>query len=295
MTTTTEQFVRAFIADVAGHEKDVNRLVTTPSGLDVHGMVEAMFHPDVEPYGIALIADLMGPEGSVYYDAIFGAFSGQAAIRGWLVPAMADIAFITFEPKAEPLVFDDGLGGTWVDEWQMVMNLDGATIPLSYGVSVRRWRDGWLNWACDVYDTAPFRVPPPPEMVDPSQPPLPDCPRVDWPVDHSVTGPVLGDPRVPTGAFHPTDSVFLDPRAGELHGAEAIAAHLAASAAAAGDDVFQPLGPLLTDGHTSVQEWRRMPSPDADPTMALRGTSVRRVVDGQIVYGQDYYDVAAIV
>jgi hypothetical protein len=293
MTVTTDSFVQHFIADVRGHELDVERLVTTPSGLPLEGMVEAMHHPEVGTFGIALLADFMAPEGSVYYDAIFGAYHGQAAIRGWLVPAMADISWIEFVPMAEPVVFDDGLGGTWLDEWQMSMELEGQRIPLARGVSVRRWRDGWLTWACDVYDTAAFRVPPPPELVDPNQPPLPAVPRVVWPVDDTVTGGVLGDPRHPSGAFHPTDSVFIDPVAGEIRGAAAIAAFLAEAAAAAGSVVYEPLGPMLGDGSTAVQEWRRR-APDADPSTALRGTSVRRMVDGLIVAAIDYYDVASL-
>jgi hypothetical protein len=107
-------------------------------------MNEAISHPDVGRLGIALMADFTAPTGSIYYDAIFGAFHGQLAIRQWLVPAMAEIEFIDFVPMAEPLMFDDGEGGTSLDEWQMVMNLEGQKIPLSRGVSVRRYRDGWI-------------------------------------------------------------------------------------------------------------------------------------------------------
>ena len=82
---------------------------------------------------------------------------------------------IDFVPTGASVTFDDGEGGSSLDEWQMVMNLGDARIPLSRGVSVRRYRKGWITWACDVYDTAAFRQPPPPDMAGipglPSEPP----------------------------------------------------------------------------------------------------------------------------
>ena len=162
-------------------------------------MMAAFAHPDLGRLGITLMADFMAPEGSIYYDAIFGAYRGQHAIRGWLVPAMADIEFIDFAPTAESVSFDDGEGGTTLDEWQMIMNLGETKIPLSRGVSVRRYRDGWITWACDVYDTAAFRQPPPPEMANlpgmPTEPPppLPPWPRVEWTTDASVAPAPLSE------------------------------------------------------------------------------------------------------
>lgn len=189
MGAAADEFVKTYLAAMAGKATDLDRLVTDPSGLDASEMMAAFAHPDLGRLGITLMADFMAPEGSIYYDAIFGAYRGQRAIRGWLVPAMADIEFIDFVPMGEPVIFDDGEGGTSLDEWQMVMNLGDAKIPLSRGVSVRRYRDGWITWACDVYDTAAFRQPPPPEMADmpgvPAEPPppLPPWPRVEWTSD----------------------------------------------------------------------------------------------------------------
>ena len=129
MGITTESFVKSYVAEMSGSDVDLERLVTEPSGLTGVGMNEAISHPDVGKLGIPLMADFMAPVGSLYYDAIFGAFHGQLAIRQWLVPAMAEIEFIDFVPMAEPLMFDDGEGGTSLDEWQMVMNLEGQKIP----------------------------------------------------------------------------------------------------------------------------------------------------------------------
>lgn len=199
MGTTPEEFAARYATEMAGKPTDLDRVVTTPSGLSPEGMMEAIGHPVLGRLGITMMADFMKPEGSMYYDAIFGDYHGQKDIRGWLVPAMADIEFIDFVPTEESVFFDDGEGTSSVDEWQMVMNLGDDKIPLSRGVSVRRYRDGWITWNCDVYDTAAFRVPPPPEMADmpgmPSEPPppLPPFPRTEWETDTTVVHNPLSD------------------------------------------------------------------------------------------------------
>lgn len=289
MGITVEEFVRNHVSELGGRQPDLDRVVTVPSGLSPEGMMQAIGHPDVGRLGIPMMADFMAPEGSLYYDAIFGAFHGQSAIRKWLVPAMSEIEFIDFVPTAEAAWFDDGLGGSSLDEWQMMMNLDGQRIPLSRGVSVRRYRDGWITWACDVYDTAALRVPPPPDMGGPPPPPLPPVPRLAWSTDGSVGPTVIADPRRIDAPLHPTDSVYFDPVAGELRGPEAIAGWLAGAVPAAADAHFEAVGPLLCDGTTSVQEWKLVA--DGEP-VPLRGTSVRRLADGYVVYAADYYDTA---
>ena len=47
----------------------------------------------------------------------------------------------------------------------------------------------------------------------------------------------------------------------------------------------EPVGPLLFDGATAVQEWVQG---------SLRGTSVRRFADGWVTYAVDYFDTAAL-
>ena len=291
MKTTVEAYVQAFVAEVEGAHDDLARLVTTPSGLGPEEMIQAMSHPMVGSRAIPMMADFMAVDGSIYYDAIFGAYYGQSAIRAWLVPAMAEITFIDFVPTAEPVVIDDGLGGTWLDEWQMVMNLDGAKIFLSRGVSVRRYRDGWLNWACDVYDTAAFRQPPPAEMDGPPPPELPPCPTVDWQRDASVVPSTLVDPRLTAGPFHEDESVFHHPVGGEMRGRAAIEAWIAELAVDTA--VYEPLGPLVSNATTSVQEWKRLGAGSDGATEVLRGTSVRRYADGLTVYAADYFDTAS--
>jgi len=338
MGVTPDQFVETYVATMSGEAMDVDRLVTEPCGLDAAGMIAALNNPKLGRLGIPFMADLMAPGGSIYFDAIFGAYHGQADIRAWLVPAMAEIEFIEFVPMAEPVLFDDGEGGTSLDEWQMFANMGDEKLPLSRGVSVRRYRDGWITWACDVYDTGAFRQPPPPEAGIEAAP-LPPWPRVEWTTVDAVTPPplddvarewiasrtsarskggsvsveepsglshqqmhdVLNDPVAGTDfalvsdLFHPTESVYLDPLFGELRGQAAIRAWLTDVMAKVGNLVFEPVGPVLFDGTTSVQEWKQMAvQPDGSRVMMVRGTSVRRLSDGWVVYAADYFDTAPL-
>ena len=330
MQRTPESFVDAYLAEVEatapGAAMGVSRLVLEPCGLDAAGMIAAISDPRLDRLGIAMLADFMAPEGSIYFDAIFGAYRGQAAIRAWLVPAMAEIEFIDFVPMAESVVFDDGEGESTLDEWQMVANMGDEQIPLSRGVSVRRHSAGWITWACDVYDTAAFRQPRPPEMEIETAP-LPDCPQVDWRVHEGATAlqlssrandwaagigaPVEGSVADrPSGLdhdemlavltnsatavdldrmatlFHPTESKYLDPLIGEVSGQASIRATLSGALPRLGGAGVEPVGPLLFDGTTAVQEWIQG---------TLRGTSVRRFADGWMTYAADYFDTAALI
>lgn len=339
MSDDVDRFVTGYVAARAGAADGVDRLVTESCGLDAAGMLSALADPRIGSLGVGLMADLMAPAGSLYYDAIYGAFHGQAAIRGWLVPTMASIDFIEFRPTAAPVLFDDGAGGTSLDEWRMVARFGDDELPLSRGVSVRRYRDGWITWACDVYDTGPFRVPPPADApeVAVDAPPLPPWPRVDWPtvaaapaedldpatgrwvaarravhadggagpvttpsglspaqlhavVQHPSTGYDMG---LFADLCHPTDSVYLDPIFGEVRGQAAIRAWLTDVMGKVGAIVFDPVGPVLFDGATSVQEWVQVAvQPDGRRVPMTRGTSVRRYADGWLVYAADYFDTA---
>lgn len=299
------QFVESFVRDIAGHEADIDRFVGEPSGLDAAGIVAALDHPVLrqpgnQPIGIQMMADFMAPEGSVYYDSIYGAFHGQAEIRAWLLPTMASIDFIEFAPTAEPVLFDDGCGGTSLDEWEMVAVIGDDRLPLSRGVSVRRFRDGWITWACDVYDTSPFRQPPPADaeqLGEVEAAPLPEWPRTTWTPDERVAETRVADVDFAATAdeFHPTDSVYHDPIFGAVRGRDAIRAWLSDVMGKVGNVVFEPLGPLLDDGATSVQEWQQMAVlPDGQRVFMTRGTSVRRSCDGYIVYAADYFDTASL-
>lgn len=303
MSVTAGKFVEAYVAEHGGREMHLDRLVREPSGLDPGGMVAALGDPwftgpGRQPVALQMMCDWMAPEGSIYFDAIYGAFDGQSAIRNWLLPTMATIDFIEFVPTAPHALFDDGVGGSSVDEWQMFAVFGDDKIPLSRGVSVRRYRDGWITWACDVYDTGPFRVPPPPDTeVDVEAAPIPDWPRTTWKRDADAPETFARSLDVDAIAdgFHETDSVFHDPVAGELIGRGAIRRWLRDRTASIGDVVFEPLGPRLDDGKTSVQEWQQMcMESDGRRVFMTRGTSVRRRDDGQVTYAADYYDTAPL-
>jgi hypothetical protein len=196
-TPEQDAFVAAYMAQRKGQEMNLDRLVTTPSGLGPEQMMMALAHPDLEDRGLEVMADYMRPQDSMYFDAIFGANYGQKDVRGWLLPTMAEIAFIEFVPQQDSVVFDTPAGGAMIDEWKMVAKLDGMEIPLADGISLRRFEDGWLTWVADIYDTTSSRTPPPADAVlpegMPEQAPLPDYPEMNWPSVDPGPGPAVTD------------------------------------------------------------------------------------------------------
>jgi hypothetical protein len=188
MTTTADSFVTQWLAAGDGEQQTLGRLATTCSGLDADGILAAIGDPRLGHRALELFTDLMHPTDSLYYDAIYGAYQGQVDIRGWLIPTMASIDFVEFVPQAHTVVFDDGDGQSSVDEWQMIAVIGDERIPLPRGVSVRRYRDGWITWNCDVYDTGAFRVSADPDAAAPD---LPDWPRVDWATAPATPAPPL--------------------------------------------------------------------------------------------------------
>lgn len=180
-------FVRRHLALATSDAMDLARLVTEPSGLSHEDMSTVIAHPELGERGLGVLCDLMKPEGSMYFDAIFGANRGQNAVRNWLLPTMQESAFLEFRPAGEGVFLDDGLGGTSVDEWAMYAAIGDTPMHMGNGISVRRYRDGWIEEAIDVYDTAPSRTPPPPELLAmlpemPEQAPLPDYPVMQFEV-----------------------------------------------------------------------------------------------------------------
>lgn len=323
---TPSQFVEDYLGQSSQAVNDLGRLITKPCGLDAHGMIATISDSRLGRFGIPMMADFMAPDESVYYDAIFGAYHGQLSIRGWLVPAMAEIEFIDFVPTAEPVVFEDGLGGTSLDEWEMVASIGDDKIPLAPGVSVRRYRDGFITWACDVYDTNAFRQPPPPDSGIEATP-IPPWPRVDWssaltpsdsrPSDRAsawIKGrpwaeghasgltdrdlhEILTDPTTADDVgllldlLHPDQATYYSPSCGRQVGRGTIREVVAGNSQVVGGD-RQPLGPALFDGTVSVQEWQRECLCSDATTVVIRGTSVRRLRDGWITYAADYFDTA---
>lgn len=298
-TLSTEEFVRSFLAGFEGDPAaNVERLVEKSSGLDVEQMLASLGHPDIaaagRTFGVQLMADLMHPSDSLYFDSIYGAYRGQRDIRGWLVPTMASVPFLEFVPTHEAHVFSDGPGSASVDEWKMVIDPtaiggEGDPIDVGRGVSVRRYRDGWINWSCDVYDTGPFRT-------DPNAG-LPPVPEVEWRADPNVeeTRARETDFEADCRRFHPTDSEYHDPIFGTFRGRDEITAWLLDVMPRCGDIVFEPLGPVFDDGEVFVQEWlQKAVVPGGGRVAMTRGTSVRRYRDGMVVYASDYFDTAPL-
>ena len=249
--------------------------------------------PEHKHAGVSLMVDLMAQDDSMYFDAIYGAMYGREDIRGWLIPMMKEIDFIEFTPTQPSAVFTR-TSDTWtLDEWQMFAVFGDDRIPLPKGVSVRRYVDGFITQACDVYDTASMRQPGP----DGSVADIPGVPVVNWVRDHSVADHRIGmtDVNKLCTQFHPTESVYIDPVHGEFHGRDAITAWLSSHLAGMENVVREAVGPALTNGATSVQEWQHvLVQPNGDRTFLTRGTSVQRS-DGQfITYAADYYDAASL-
>jgi hypothetical protein len=325
--TTASDWVDAFLAD-PDRRLDLDRVVTTSSGLDATGILAILADPRLGPdIGIHALSDLMRPDGSMYFDAIYGAFHGQVAIRNWLIPTMALIDFVEFVPQhpSDEFAHADGTTSS-VDEWQMWAVFGDDRIPLPKGVSVRHYADGWITWNADVYDTGPFRVPPPEGAEAPELPAPPDtewhttapvapelgATALAWleerPADGStpsglshddidaiVHHPVHGaDPEIVTALMHP-DATYLDPLFGEFTGRTAIRAWLGDVMPKVGNVRFDTIGPTLFNGSCSAVEWVQMgigPNGVAHPMM--RGTSVRRYADGWLTYAADYFDTAML-
>ena len=269
--------------------------ITGLSAAEILQMFEhpALRLPEHKHAGVSLMVDLMAENDSMYFDAIYGAMYGRENIRGWLIPMMKEIDFIEFTPTQPSAVFARS-SDTWtLDEWQMFAVFGDDRIPLPKGVSVRRYVDGFITQACDVYDTASMRQPGP----DGSVADIPGVPVVNWVRDHSVPDHHIGTTNVDQLAaqFHPTDSVYIDPVHGEFHGRDAIAAWLSNHLAGMENVVREAVGPALTNGATSVQEWQHvLGQPNGERIFLTRGTSVRRN-DGQfITYAADYYDAASL-
>jgi hypothetical protein len=180
-----EAFVAAYMAERRGQDKPLDRYVTKPSGLVPGEMMSVLAHPGLDDRALEVMADFMHPADSMYFDAIFGAQYGQEAIRKWLLPTMAEISFIEFRPQRESAIIDTDGGTVIIDEWMMVATLGGNEFPMSPGISVRRFADGWITWVADIYDTASSRTPPPVDMPlpegMPETAPLPDYPEMNWP------------------------------------------------------------------------------------------------------------------
>lgn len=284
MTTSTD-FVEAYLRSAPATD-DLDRLCTSPSGLDGDGILAAIADPRLEPVVLDALSDLMHPKDSFYFDAIYGGFHGQQAIRNWLIPTMAEISFVEFVPTAETETFRnaDGQVTSSADEWQMFANIDGERFPLPRGVSVRHYADGWIRWNCDVYDTGAFRQPGP----DGETAPLPPPPRTPWEASPGEPWEGVLDNLHPDVVYH--DALF-----GTFEGADAVSAWLDDVMPKLGNVRHDVIGPVLVNDSCTVREWMQVAVGDDGTTVPMfRGTSVHRFADGALIYAADYFDTAEL-
>jgi limonene-1,2-epoxide hydrolase len=284
--TTPSDFVEDYLSTSGAFIEDLDRLRTSSSGLDGDGILAVISDPRLEPVVLDALVDLMHPQDSFYYDAIYGGFHGQRAIRNWLIPTMAEISFVEFVPTAATETFSDGEGRVTssVDEWQMFANIDGERLPLPRGVSVRHYAGGWIMWNADVYDTGAFRLPGP----DGETVPLPAPPRTAWDASRSEPWEGVLD------NLH-QDVVYHDPLFGTFEGADAVRAWLDDVMPKIGNVRHDVIGPVLVNDSCTVREWVQVGVGDDGSTMAMfRGTSVHRFADGALIYAADYFDTAEL-
>jgi len=135
---------------------DENALNTRSSGLSNRDLHQVIFESGRSTDFYTQVSDLMHPTASVYIDPIFGEVKGQKAIREWLADIMPKTGNIEFELLQKP-VFD---GDMSYSEWrQVAVQPDGTRVVMTRGSSIRRYREGWIVYAADYFDTASFHDP----------------------------------------------------------------------------------------------------------------------------------------
>ncbi|MEN3953115.1 nuclear transport factor 2 family protein [Iodidimonas sp. SYSU 1G8] len=154
-----QAYLDTYMREMSGKPLDARRFVATPSGLshpDIHSIINDR---SLGERFFELHCDMLHPTKSTYIDPIFGDLHGQKKIRAWLVPIMSGQGGgASFDPVFPAEFMDDGEGGTSIDEWQLVQPVDGTWKPIVKGISVREYRDGWITYAVDYFDSTPIRI-----------------------------------------------------------------------------------------------------------------------------------------
>jgi hypothetical protein len=153
LTAAAQSWVQG--RQAAHGEAGAAQLLEQVSGLS-HDELHAIHNDPVLGLDFDLVADLMHPTDSVYIDPIFGRFEGQQAIRDWMTDVMGKMGNITFEPISQ--IYWNG--DTSVQMWkQMAVLPDGSAVEMSWGASVRRFKDGWLAYCADYFDAFSLQRP----------------------------------------------------------------------------------------------------------------------------------------
>lgn len=294
-----QAYIDRYREEMKGKPLDPARFVGKPSGLshrDIHSVINDR---SLGERFFEIHSDMLDPEKSVYIDPFFGDLHGQRAIRAWLVPIMSGQGSgASFDPVFPAAFLDDGEGGTSIDEWVLTQPVDGKWEKIVRGVSVRRYRDGWVRDAVDFFDTTPIRMGMAfREKQGDRVVALPDWPRVPtkpwvrteppaplsaaataWRADHAkkpadqFTGlsnrdlhdMLFEQPRGDnfysefTALLHPSASVYIDPIFGEVHGRKEIGDWLADVMPKAGNIAFELTEKPVFDGDMSYSEWRQV-------------------------------------
>ena len=102
----------------------------------------------------ARYCDLFHPTHSVYHDPFFGELRGRDNIRSWFTSVMQQSHGVAFELLFEPVFGSDAVV---VESMMQASEPDGRRVPLARFCHVERYRDGWIVYAADYYDTHPVR------------------------------------------------------------------------------------------------------------------------------------------
>ena len=98
--------------------------------------------------------ELFHPTESVYIDPFFGELKGQDKIRTWFTSVMSEARRVAFDVLFEPTLCGDTVV---VESLMKAVNSDGTATALARFCHVERYRNGWIVYAADYYDTHPLR------------------------------------------------------------------------------------------------------------------------------------------
>jgi len=90
----------------------------------------------------------------VYIDPFFGELKGQDKIRTWFTSVMSEARRVAFDVLFEPTLCGDTVV---VESLMKAVNSDGTATALARFCHVERYRNGWIVYAADYYDTHPLR------------------------------------------------------------------------------------------------------------------------------------------
>lgn len=151
-------YISEFMTRHGGAAIDATRFVESPAGLDHRDIHSIINDRGLGERFFDIHCDFLHPADSRYVDPIFGAVFGQRDIRAWLVPTMTGAGAVSFDAVFPAEFLDDGEGGTSIDQWRLAAYDGEQWVDVTDGISVRRYRDGWITDAVDYFNTLPIRL-----------------------------------------------------------------------------------------------------------------------------------------